>query len=344
MRCSNVKSKILVGIIVPLISALFVVSPAYADKISINFDSSNVDLHQSGKIYKGNNIIQVRNDNDYGFSLSMYAKNSNLVNGQNSSYKIASISGNGKPLGVNQWGYTLDENMESFRQMPASADKAAPIANVTRFNRGNCSDLETCNIRVTFGANINATSVASGGYSTTIVYTIVSKPKPSNCSYDNEKERCVSLISEQPSRLNPYLPVAMLTVPKRNQFGDLIGGVTSIWSHNRYNYNYNAGRWAYLARINFDEWLSGHRYDIKPDVIFVYIPNVDILADGYIRYYSSGYWVNSDVFSCSLNRSKYRYSGINGDLPVEELKKAKKIASILGDIIGSPCDTGGGDY
>lgn len=335
MRCSNVKSKILISITVPLISALFVASPAYADKISINFDLYNVDLRQSGKIYKGNNRIRVRNDNDYGFSLSMYAKNSNLVNEQNSSYKIASISGDSKPLGINQWGYALGKDATNFSMVPDAAGRAILLVDTTSKNRGECNNLRSCGIWLTFGANADATKLATGSYSTAIVYTVVSKPKPSNCVSNSDDEQCV-----QPYNYG-QIPVVRAATNK-NSFGEIgfhseywIAATTKDW------YNYGKGQWAYVANKSKPAFGNPDKYSdrVIPSVVFVYVPDITILTDGSVRYLNTGRWVNSSVLGCSLNYDSYsyKYSGININLSRTEVEKAKNIVRDLSAIIGSPC-------
>lgn len=341
MRYGNAKSKILVGITLPLISALVIVSPAYADKISINFDSPNVDLRQSGKIYKGNNRIQVRNDNDYGFLLSMYAKNSNLVNAQNPSYKIAPISGNNKPLAINRWGYALGKDATNFSMVPDAAGRAILLANTTSKNRGECDNLRSCDIWLTFGANADATKLATGSYSTAIVYTVVSKPKPSNCVSNSDDEQCVQSYDDG------KIPVVR-AVTNRNSFGDIVG-IRNYWAIATMKdwYNYGEGQWAYVAYGN--KTAFKYSREIISSVIFVYVPDIKILADGSVRYLNTGRWVNSSVLGCSLNNNhNYKYSGVDINLPRTEVEKAKNIVRDLSAIIGSPCvpmtvidDTGG---
>lgn len=153
-------------------------APAHADSINLSFDTSNATLRGSGKHLRYRNVITVDNSNSYGFTLSMYANNPDLVNSSDSNYVINSVSGHNRYLGANQWGYSMTGDSGTFNEIPNSSYNAATLADVTNDAKGVCDRVSYCGIPITFGANIEPKKSASGHYSTTLTYTATSKPAP----------------------------------------------------------------------------------------------------------------------------------------------------------------------
>lgn len=153
-------------------------APAHADNISISLDTANATLRGSGKYLHYKNVVTVDNSNSYGFTLSMYANNPNLVNSSDSNYVINSVSGHNRYLGANQWGYSMTGDSGTFNEIPNSSYNAATLADVTNDAKGVCDRVSYCGIPITFGANIEPKKSASGHYSTTLTYTATSKPAP----------------------------------------------------------------------------------------------------------------------------------------------------------------------
>ncbi len=152
--------------------------PAHADSINLSFDTSNATLRGSGKYLRYRNVITVDNSNSYGFTLSMYANNPDLVNSSDSNYVINSVSGHNRYLGANQWGYSMTGDSGTFNEIPNSSYNAATLADVTNDAKGVCDRVSYCGVPITFGANIEPKKSASGHYSTTLTYTATSKPAP----------------------------------------------------------------------------------------------------------------------------------------------------------------------
>ena len=148
-------------------------APAYADNISIDLDTTAVTLQRSGNLYKHNSSVRVRNSNTYGFTLSMNASQPNLVNDKDSTYKIDSVSGVNQQLAINQWGYGMGKDATTF-----SSVSSATLADVTSDSKGNCTSVDDCTLHLTFGANLDQKRLPTGSYSTSLTYTVTSKPKP----------------------------------------------------------------------------------------------------------------------------------------------------------------------
>ena len=146
---------------------------AHADSISIDLDATNVTLQRSGDLYKHTSSLHVRNSNTYGFTLSMNASQPNLVNSNDPTYKIDSVSGTNQHLAANQWGYGMGKNATTF-----SSVSSATLANITSDSKGDCTSVDDCALYLTLGANIDSKRLPVGNYSTTLTYTVTSKPKP----------------------------------------------------------------------------------------------------------------------------------------------------------------------
>ena len=106
----------------------------------------------------------------------MYANNPDLVNSNDSNYVITSVLGHNQYLGANQWGYSMTGDSGTFNEIPGSSYNAVVLADVTNKAKGVCDRVSYCGIPITFGANIEPKKSASGYYSTTLTYTVTSKP------------------------------------------------------------------------------------------------------------------------------------------------------------------------
>lgn len=148
-------------------------APAHADSISVDLDTTAVTLQRSGNLYKHNSSVSVHNSNDYGFTLNLNTDQPDLVNSEDSTYRINSVTGYYKYLAANQWGYGAGSDATSFN--PVSN---ATLADVTKNNNGDCYSISDCTIKLTFGANIDSKRLPVGSYSTSLTYTATSKPAP----------------------------------------------------------------------------------------------------------------------------------------------------------------------
>ncbi len=148
-------------------------TPAHADSISIDLDAAAVTLQRSGNLYEHTSSLHVHNSNTYGFTLSMNASQTNLVNSKDSTYKIDSVSGTNQKLAANQWGYGMGKNATTF-----SSVSSASLADITSDNKGSCTSADDCTFYLTLGANIDPKRLPVGSYSTSLTYTATSKPAP----------------------------------------------------------------------------------------------------------------------------------------------------------------------
>lgn len=103
----------------------------------------------------------------------MNADQPNLVNGKDSTYKIDSVSGTNQHLAANQWGYGMGKNATTF-----SSVSSATLVDVTSDSKGNCTSVDDCTLHLTFGANLDPKRLPTGSYSTSLTYTVTSKPAP----------------------------------------------------------------------------------------------------------------------------------------------------------------------
>lgn len=103
----------------------------------------------------------------------MNASQTNLVNDKDSTYKINSVSGTNQQLAANQWGYGMGKDATTF-----SSVSSATLADVTSDSKGSCTEVDDCTLHITLGANINPKKLPTGQYSTSLTYTVTSKPAP----------------------------------------------------------------------------------------------------------------------------------------------------------------------
>ncbi len=176
-----------------LVAAPFILAtPAHAaddNTVSITVDPS-AELKSTGNLYKATTNVTVKTSKPYGFNLTMQADTADLVNNKDSTHKIsATPSTTPVVLNANQWGYALDKSATTFNAVPvvkSGVNSAAPavIADVTKAKPAGCTNPANCTKSVTFAANVDPAKLASGSYSTAIIYTATAKPKPVFTDWD----------------------------------------------------------------------------------------------------------------------------------------------------------------
>ncbi len=164
------------------VAPFILTTPVYANDsntIDIAVDS-DATMERSGDLYKATASVAVNTGKPYGFSLTMQAANSNLINVVDPTHKIsAPQSVAPTALNANQWGYALDKSATTFSAVPAGAQATpAVVADVTKAKPAGCTNPANCTKSVTFAANVDPAKLASGSYSTAITYTATAKPKP----------------------------------------------------------------------------------------------------------------------------------------------------------------------
>lgn len=103
-----------------------------------------------------------------------------MINSDNTTFKITGVDSTSPvSLSANQWGYNTDSaSPTTFMKMPGgSSASAVSLFDVDKSSQGSCSSVSSCDRTVAFGANIGSKAVG-GTYSTTVTYTVTSKPEP----------------------------------------------------------------------------------------------------------------------------------------------------------------------
>lgn len=342
---------------------LIFATPVRADNISISLDTASTTLRGYGSHLKSTNKLAVSNNNEYGFSVSMYARNSALINSQDSSYKIRTVLGQNKYLGANQWGYNINRDNNLFNEVPESSYNATTLVDVSRYDKDICDNVFYCTIPITFGVNIDASRNASGYYSTSLVYTAVSKPRP------YIPPRPEPGPEPDPDPYVPPKPKYTTNGCKGNMSVSAYGDNCTIskdsmvnaswfrysgWQANSSEFDYGRGKWATALSI----YAIGHNVgdNVSMNSAFAYVPRFSI-NDNYIRFcndsFSSGCGDEdvSDVFS-SAGKSYGFWIPLaslgcdNATLPsrldlsnsnVDNSYYAKELAEELIKALGSPC-------
>ncbi len=176
-------------------------SPVHAaddNTVSIAVDQ-NAALKPAGNLYKATTNVTVKTGKPYGFNLTMQADTADLINSKDSTHKIsATPSATPVALNANQWGYSLSNSATTFSAVPAATQPGttattqpqpgataatstatpAVIADVTKAKPAGCTNPANCAKSVTFAANVDPAKLASGSYSTAIMYTATVKPRP----------------------------------------------------------------------------------------------------------------------------------------------------------------------
>ena len=164
------------------VTPFILTTPAHAaddNTVSIAVDQ-NAALQPTGTLYKVTTNVTVKTGKPYGFNLTMQADTADLVNSKDSTHKIsATPSSTPVALNANQWGYSLSKSATTFSAVPAGAQATpAVVADVTKVKPAGCTNPANCTKQVTFAANVDPAKLASGSYSTSIIYTATAKPKP----------------------------------------------------------------------------------------------------------------------------------------------------------------------
>ena len=169
------------------VTPLILATPAHAtddNTISISVDPS-VALQPVGNLYKATTNVTVKTGKPYGFTLTMEADNSNLVNSNDPTRKISYNYRSylkATTLGANQWGYSLHKDSTKFMQVPGRCGKKClhigNIAHVTNAKPHGCTNIANCTKSVTFAANVDQLKLAGGSYGTTVTYTATTNSAP----------------------------------------------------------------------------------------------------------------------------------------------------------------------
>lgn len=317
-------------------------APAYADDsntVSISVDPA-ARLTQQGKLYKATTNVTVKTSKPYGFNLTMQAATSDLLNGKDQMHKIsAPQSANSVALGSNQWGYALDKSATTFNAVPvvkSGANSVAPavIADVTKSKPAGCTDPANCTKPVTFAANIDATKLASGNYSTSITYTATAKPAPKPVDWvqreASQKANKVCRSGDTSSSCLVYLDKNMIPV--------------------KYTGNTDKAEWTSVANLE-DDSNKGEWYDyvhrrwanaitVKSDALKKYKGQTKVVDKDDIL----GYWVYIPRYRYKVLRYSPKDPAVpaqNFTIEFENMDIAKVIPNITGDWATHPAFTFG---
>ena len=317
-------------------------APAYADDsstVSISVDPA-ARLTQQGKLYKATTNVTVKTSKPYGFNLTMQAATADLLNGKDQTHKIsAPQSANSVALGSNQWGYALDKSATTFNAVPVvkfGANFVAPavIADVTKSKPAGCTDPTNCTKPVTFAANIDATKLASGNYSTSITYTATAKPAPKPVDWNqreaSQKANKVCRSGDMSSSCLVYLDKNMIPV--------------------KYTGNTDKAEWTSVANPE-DDSNKGEWYDyihrrwanaitVKPDALKKYKGQTKVVNKDDIL----GYWVYIPRYRYKVLRYSPRNPAVtaqNFTIEFENMDITKVIPNATGTWATHPAFTFG---
>ena len=364
------------GLLALAIAPLVFTMPAHAsDKISISLGNNSVSMQKSASIYDSSSSVTVHNSNDYGFSLSMHATNPDLVNDSYPEYRINPVTGANGQLGANQWGYNLDGS-NRFSKVPGSSSEAVSIASVSSDNKGNCSSLKDCSFKLNFGANINPKKMVSGTYSTYVVYTATSKPKPyvpptpptpvvppkakipayatSSCTPSDGRCRIVD-----DGAVENTVPIKY-----NSEDGEWYSSSTSI-APKHYDYDYERGEWATLAKFDRDfgyKYVANNREYVNISRMYsvvVYVPRFvardgkvyfcnkdDAFCNGASNVFSGdnkyGFWISMSSLCPGIPKLYRGDTGVKNYINDEYFqpslyRSALSLANVLVKALGSPC-------
>ncbi len=263
-----------------LIATPFVLAtPAHAtddNTVSIAVDQ-NAALQSTGTLYKATTNVTVKTGKPYGFNLTMQADTADLVNSKDSTHKIsATPSSTPVALNANQWGYSLNKSATTFSAVPAGAQATpAVVADVTKAKPAGCTNPANCTKQVTFAANVDPAKLASGSYSTAIMYTATAKPKPAptvdptTCKSGDPQNDCqVDLDANM-------IPVKYTGSTTNAQWTSLANPEDSSNQGNWYNYNQK--QWANAVTVKSEalyKYQGQTRVVDQSDILgyWVYIP------------------------------------------------------------------------
>ena len=264
------------------VAPLVLAAPAHADDntISIEVKNKNAVLappqSKNDTLYKATTDIEVTTGKPYGFNLTMQADAADLINSKDPTHKISAISSTApSTLNVNQWGYALDKQANEFARVPAHNGTPAVIVDTSvKGKQADCNCKDQCATSVTFAANIDPTSLATGTYSATVTYTATAKPAPKPPVVDPTICKSGDPKSDCQVDLDPNMIPVIYT---GNAYND---EWTSIkWPENPHDpgawYNYNQKKWANAVTVRNPSKYKGERRVVDKDDIlgfWVYIP------------------------------------------------------------------------
>ena len=259
------------------VAPFILTAPAHAtddNTVSIAVDQ-NAALQPTGALYKATTNVTVKTSKPYGFNLTMQADTADLVNSNDSTHKIsATPSSTPVALNANQWGYSLSKSATTFRAVPAGAQATlAVVADVTKAKPAGCTNPANCTKSVTFAANVDPAKLASGSYSTAIMYTATAKPKPAptvdptTCKSGDPQNDCqVDLDANM-------IPVKYTGSTTNAQWTSLAKPEDA--AHQGEWYNYNDKQWANAITVKDPSKYQGQtRVVDQSDILgyWVYIP------------------------------------------------------------------------
>ena len=223
------------------VAPLILATPAHAvdnNTVSITVDQ-NAALKPTGTLYKATTNVTVKTSKPYGFNLTMQADTADLINSKDQTHKIsATPSSTPVALNANQWGYSLNKSATTFSAVPAGAQATpAVVADVTKAKPAGCTNPASCTKSVTFAANVDPAKLASGSYSTAIMYTATAKPKPApivdptTCKSGDPQNDCQVDIDPN------MIPVKYTGSTTRAEWTSLSSPEDAAHQGNWYNYN-----------------------------------------------------------------------------------------------------------
>ena len=202
-------------------------------------------------------------------------RSSDLINSSNSTRHIYGVNyyNMATELSANQWGYALNKQTNKFTRVPSHDDTPAVIADVTKAKPAGCANPANCTKQVTFAANVDPAKLASGSYSTAIIYTATAKPKPAPtvdptiCKSGDPKNDCQVDIDAN------MIPVKYTGTTTNAQWTSLANPEDSSNQGNWYNYNQK--QWANAVTVKNPSKYKGKSMVVEQSDIlgyWVYIP------------------------------------------------------------------------
>ena len=284
------------------VTPLALATPAHAadgNTVELTIDpvASLKPLDDNANLYKATTNIIVKTGKPYGFNLTMQAGTmADLINTIDSKHKISAISSTTPvALGANQWGYSLKKSATTFSAVPTATDTPAVLVD-TAARRGRiarCKGRTNCKARVTFGANVNTSKLASGSYFTTVVYTAIVKPKPAP----------IPMTKLEPARV-VNLTVCRSGNPKNDCQVDIDANMIPV----KYTGSNTNAQWTSLAKpedaarqgewYNYDDKQWANAVTVKPEALGKYRGQNKVIDQSDIL----GYWVYIPRYACEVMR------------------------------------------
>ena len=263
------------------VAPFILTAPVHAaddNTVSIDVDQNAV-LKPSGTLYKATTNVTVKTGKPYGFNLTMQADTADLINSKDQTHKIsATPSSTPVALNANQWGYSLNKSATTFSAVPAVQATPAVVADVTKAKPAGCTDPVNCTKSVTFAANVDPAKLASGSYSTAIIYTATTKPAPKPVDW---QQRTAKTAPSDICRSGDNNSSCLVDLDK-NMIPVKYTGMTTTSVANPEDannqgewYNYSNKMWANAVTVkNPDKYKGEEKAVDKSDVLgyWVYIP------------------------------------------------------------------------